>query len=85
LATPSERLDYRLARLESADARPRRRRLDVIVLLACIAALLYFPTLRHAVRAFMFGALALVSLTLLFGEVGAGIALAVGLVALYRR
>jgi hypothetical protein len=56
----------------------------MIVLLACIAALLYFPALRHAVGAFVWGVLFLIAMTLLAGEVGAFVALTVGCIAFVR-
>jgi hypothetical protein len=57
----------------------------MIVLLACVAALLYFPRLRHAVGEFVWGALAFVALVLVFGEVGVFIGLGLAAVSLYRR
>jgi hypothetical protein len=57
----------------------------MIVLLACVAALLYFPRLRHGVGEFVWGALAFVVLVLVFGEVGVFIGLGLAAVSLYRR
>ena len=56
----------------------------MITALVILAALLYFPALRHAVGAFVWGALAFVSLTLVFGEAGALAAFGVGCVAFVR-
>jgi membrane protein implicated in regulation of membrane protease activity len=57
----------------------------MIIMLACVAALLYFPRLRHAVGEFVFGALAFVALVLVFGEVGVFIGLGLALASIYRR
>jgi hypothetical protein len=61
----------------------------VIALLLIAAALLWIPALRHGCGSMLFGAMALVSMTLLFGEAGALVALAAGLAAFvsgfYRR
>ncbi len=57
----------------------------MIALLACVAALLYFPALRHGLGQLAYGIAVLVCLTLLAGEVGAFAALGLTLASLYRR
>jgi hypothetical protein len=56
----------------------------VIVLLLIVAALLYFPTLRRAVGAYLFGVLFMFVMALTLGSAGVLIALAIGVVAFVR-